>query len=156
MIAQRFEDVTKQVVGSQHSRRRLLRGLGGGLAGAAVAGAGPRMAGSEEATPASMDTNDGDFAGLVDIGGRSFYLEIHGAGGPTVVFESGFRDSGASWSTDLLTETGATPAAPRTMVLLVSPPSRASLPTIGPARPSTSITSAAAIPSPCRVPRPMS
>lgn len=116
MATKRFDDVTSRLA-SRLSRRRLLRGAGGGLAGAALAGAGPRMAGIQKATPATMVANDGDVAGLVDIGGRSLHLECRGSGGPTVVLESGFRDSGASWSTDLLTDTGATPATPRTMVL---------------------------------------
>ena len=31
----------------------------------------------------------GDFSGLVDIGGRSLYLECRGQGSPTVILESG-------------------------------------------------------------------
>ena len=54
----------------------------------------------------------GDFAGLVDIGGRSLYLECHGTGSPTVVLVAGYRASGRFWSDDLLH-----PDAPRTMVL---------------------------------------
>lgn len=34
---------------------------------------------------------------MVDVGGRKLYLNIRGSGEPTVVFESGFRDSGQSW-----------------------------------------------------------
>ena len=60
------------------------------------------------AAPASMD----DFAGLLDIGGRSLYLECHGAGGPTVVLVSGYRASGRYWTDDLLH-----PDDPRQMVL---------------------------------------
>ena len=54
----------------------------------------------------------GDFAGLVDIGGRSLYLECHGTGSPTVVLVAGYRASARYWSDDLLQ-----PDAPRTMVL---------------------------------------
>ena len=54
----------------------------------------------------------GDFAGLVDIGGRSLYLECHGTGSPTVVLVAGYRSSARYWSDDLLH-----PDAPRTMVL---------------------------------------
>ncbi len=55
----------------------------------------------------------GDFAGLVDIGGgRRLYLECHGAGGPTVILEAGYRASGRYWTDDLLQ-----PEAPRRMVL---------------------------------------
>jgi pimeloyl-ACP methyl ester carboxylesterase len=54
----------------------------------------------------------GDFAGLVDIGGRRLYLECRGTGSPTVVLVSGYRASGRYWTDDLLQ-----PDAPRTMVL---------------------------------------
>jgi pimeloyl-ACP methyl ester carboxylesterase len=40
----------------------------------------------------------GDFAGLIQIpGGRSLYLECHGSGGPTVIFEAGLRSRGDYW-----------------------------------------------------------
>jgi pimeloyl-ACP methyl ester carboxylesterase len=40
----------------------------------------------------------GDFAGVVDIGGgRGLYLECHGSGGPTVIFQSGFGNAGDIW-----------------------------------------------------------
>jgi pimeloyl-ACP methyl ester carboxylesterase len=54
----------------------------------------------------------GDFAGLVDIGGRSLYLECHGEGSPTVVLVSGYRTSGRYWTDDLLH-----PDDPRQMVM---------------------------------------
>jgi pimeloyl-ACP methyl ester carboxylesterase len=54
----------------------------------------------------------GDFAGLVDIGGRSLYLECHGMGSPTVVLIGGYRSSGRFWTDDLLQ-----PETPRKMVL---------------------------------------
>jgi pimeloyl-ACP methyl ester carboxylesterase len=54
----------------------------------------------------------GDLAGLVDIGGRSLYLECHGAGSPTVVLISGYRASGRFWTDDLLQ-----PETPREMVM---------------------------------------
>jgi len=44
----------------------------------------------------------GDFAGLVDIGGRSIYLECHGTGSPTVILVAGYRASGRFWTDDLL------------------------------------------------------
>jgi pimeloyl-ACP methyl ester carboxylesterase len=67
-----------------------------------------------QTTPAagSPSAASGDFAGLVDIGGRSLYLECHGTGSPTVVLEAGYRASARYWSDDLLQ-----PDAPRTMVL---------------------------------------
>jgi hypothetical protein len=54
----------------------------------------------------------GDFAGLVDIGGRNLYLECHGEGSPTVILEAGFRTRADVLSDDLVR-----PEAPRTMVL---------------------------------------
>ncbi|MBA3450737.1 MAG: alpha/beta hydrolase [Chloroflexia bacterium] len=68
-----------------------------------------QIATSAVASPAA---NEGDFAGLIDIGGRSLYLECHGTGSPTVVLVTGYRSSARYWSDDLLQ-----PAAPRTMVL---------------------------------------
>jgi pimeloyl-ACP methyl ester carboxylesterase len=68
---------------------------------------------AQSATPgASPSAASGDFAGLVDIGGRKLYLECHGTGSPTVVLISGYRSSGRYWTDDLLH-----PDAPRTMVL---------------------------------------
>jgi pimeloyl-ACP methyl ester carboxylesterase len=43
-------------------------------------------------------STSGDFAGLVDIGGRSLYLECHGQGGPTVILESGLDGRGDVWN----------------------------------------------------------
>jgi pimeloyl-ACP methyl ester carboxylesterase len=43
--------------------------------------------------------SDGDFAGTVAIdGGRKVYLECHGSGSPTVIFESGLRSRSDIWS----------------------------------------------------------
>ncbi len=43
--------------------------------------------------------SDGDFAGTVAIeGGRQLYLECHGSGSPTVIFESGLRSRGDIWT----------------------------------------------------------
>ena len=53
----------------------------------------------------------GDFAGLVDIGGRKIYLECSGQGSPTVVLVAGFGSSARYWTDDLLAEN-----PPRTMV----------------------------------------
>jgi pimeloyl-ACP methyl ester carboxylesterase len=42
---------------------------------------------------------DGDFAGRVAIAdGRELYLECHGSGSPTVIFESGLRSRGDIWT----------------------------------------------------------
>src|ERR687898_3254299 len=74
----------------------------------------PLPALAQSATPevASVVPASGDFAGLVDIGGRSIYLECHGEGSPTVVLVAGGGSSARYWSDDLLH-----PDAPRTMVL---------------------------------------
>jgi pimeloyl-ACP methyl ester carboxylesterase len=43
--------------------------------------------------------SDGDFAGTVEIpGGRHLYLECHGSGSPTVIFEAGLRSRGDIWT----------------------------------------------------------
>jgi pimeloyl-ACP methyl ester carboxylesterase len=77
-------------------------------------GPAPDASAAQVATPAVGEptTASGDFAGLVDIGGRALYLECHGTGSPTVVLEAGYRASARYWSDDLLH-----PEAPRTMVL---------------------------------------
>ena len=54
-----------------------------------------------ESTPRATPAAD-DFAGLVDIGGRSLYLECRGAGGPTVVLESGAGNDLKVWDSDSL------------------------------------------------------
>jgi hypothetical protein len=42
---------------------------------------------------------NGDFAGLIKIGGaRKLYLECSGAGVPTVILEAGLRNRGDIWS----------------------------------------------------------
>jgi pimeloyl-ACP methyl ester carboxylesterase len=71
--------------------------LGVALVAAVAAGcfAHPTAAGAQTSGSASA----GDFAGRVEIaGGRSLYLECHGTGSPTVVFEAGLRSRGDIWS----------------------------------------------------------
>jgi pimeloyl-ACP methyl ester carboxylesterase len=63
------------------------------------------------AAPA-LPVAQGDFAGLVDAGGRRLYLECRGAGSPTVILEAGYRSPATVWSDDLYQ-----PERPRTMVL---------------------------------------
>jgi pimeloyl-ACP methyl ester carboxylesterase len=71
----------------------------------------PAMARS--ATPAASPTAaSGDFASLVDIGGRNIYLECRGEGSPTVILESGAYARGDVWTRDL-----EQPEGERTMVL---------------------------------------
>ena len=72
----------------------------------------PALAQSATPAVASPVPASGDFAGLVDIGGRSLYLECHGEGSPTVILVSGYRASGRFWTDDLLH-----PDDPREMVL---------------------------------------
>jgi pimeloyl-ACP methyl ester carboxylesterase len=72
-------------------------------------GAAMSAAAQSPATPVPASS---DFAGLVDIGGRSLYLECHGAGSPTVVLVSGYRTSARYWTDDLLHSD-----VPREMVL---------------------------------------
>jgi pimeloyl-ACP methyl ester carboxylesterase len=63
-----------------------------------------------KATASPAET--GDFSGLVDIGGRSLYLECRGQGSPTVILEAGAGGRADVWSQDL-----EKPAGTRTMVL---------------------------------------
>ena len=80
---------------------------------ALVVSTAPAMA-AQDATPglASPIPASGDFAGMVDIGGRSLYLECRGTGSPTVILIGGYRSSARYWTDDLLQ-----PEAPRAMVL---------------------------------------
>ena len=80
-----------------------------GLLGLLLA-AGP--AGAQTAPPATPAAT-GDVAGLVDIGGgREMYLECRGAGGPTVVLESGYPNNADVWDAVALD-----PASGKTAVL---------------------------------------
>ncbi len=47
---------------------------------------------------ASGVATSGDFAGLVDIGGRRLYLACKGSGTPTVILEAGAGNDGDIWS----------------------------------------------------------
>ncbi len=61
--------------------------------------------------PVAASPATGDFSGLVDIGGRSLYLECRGEGSPTVILESGAGGRADVWSRDL-----SRPVGERTMV----------------------------------------
>ena len=74
------------------------------IVGTLAVGPAPKSTASPAAT--------GDFSGLVDIGGRSLYLECRGQGSPTVILESGAGGRADVWSRDLEEPEGA-----RTMVL---------------------------------------
>ena len=96
------------------SRRAALRASAAGIAATTLVAAGLRTALAQSATPVTAPpvAATGDFAGLVDIGGRNLYLECHGAGSPTVVLVAGGGSSARYWTDDLLH-----PDDPRTMVL---------------------------------------
>src|SRR6476660_5289261 len=55
---------------------------------------------SSESRPAPTlgTATSGDFAGLVDIGGRRLYLACKGSGTPTVILEAGANNNGTIWS----------------------------------------------------------
>jgi pimeloyl-ACP methyl ester carboxylesterase len=54
---------------------------------------------SETTQDTAVEESEGDFVGLVDIGGgRQIYLECRGKGGPTVVLVSGLGDAADVWS----------------------------------------------------------
>ena len=74
----------------------------------------PTMAGLQAAdsVAASRIAASGDVAGLVDIGGRSLYLECRGQGSPTVILEAGLLSRSDVWSRD-----SHEPEGQRTMVL---------------------------------------
>jgi pimeloyl-ACP methyl ester carboxylesterase len=88
------------------------RSLGGGgsLLGLLLTAAG--AVGAQHTIPPAWPAAQGDFAGLVDIGGRRLYLECQGTGSPTVILESGYGGGGDGWSQDSLP-----PETPRPMVL---------------------------------------
>jgi pimeloyl-ACP methyl ester carboxylesterase len=66
----------------------------------ALVAAGCSGSNSDTSTQAAaVEEAEGDFAGLVDIGGgRQIYMECSGTGSPTVVLESGLRDAADVWS----------------------------------------------------------
>src|SRR5215212_3759743 len=55
---------------------------------------------AQQPVPATPPGAQGDFAGLVDIGGRRLYLECQGSGSPTVVLEAGYGNRADVWSID--------------------------------------------------------
>jgi len=76
-------------------RTGLGRGLAVALAAFSLAVLAPGATSAEGQAPASA----GDFAGRVEIpSGRQLYLECHGSGFPTVVFEAGLRSRGDIWN----------------------------------------------------------
>ncbi|MGH2600184.1 MAG: alpha/beta fold hydrolase, partial [Dehalococcoidia bacterium] len=71
------------------------------------------LLGSQQVTQAGAGVMQGDFAGLVDIGGgRRLYLECQGQGSPTVLLEAGSASRADYWSRDR-----SDPASSRQMVM---------------------------------------
>ena len=73
------------------------------LVAAGCTGTNSNTSASSQSSEATQDTaiaqRQGDFAGLVDIGGgREMYLECRGTGSPTVVLTSGFRGAYDDWT----------------------------------------------------------
>jgi pimeloyl-ACP methyl ester carboxylesterase len=91
---------------SRLSRRRLLASA---ATSAALAAGRPTFVAARR--PAGSRAAN-EVVGLVDIGGRSLYLDCRGRGGPTVVLEAGYRSPATVWTDDLLQ-----PESPREMVL---------------------------------------
>jgi len=89
--------------------RRGRAGCGVALAAAVAAGLLSHAAVADTHTGGPAST--GDFAGKVEIAaGRSLYLECHGSGSPTVVFEAGLRSRGDIWTWSVAgPETGVFP-----------------------------------------------
>jgi pimeloyl-ACP methyl ester carboxylesterase len=54
---------------------------------------------AKEASPVAGPAAAGDFAGRVDIGGRSLFLNCVGRGSPTVILEAGYPGDGSEFST---------------------------------------------------------
>ena len=87
--------------------RGVLRLTAGGVlalvlvSAAAVAAQGP--------APSANPAIQGDFTGLVDIGGRRLYLECRGTGSPTVVLEAGYLNRADIWSLDTVEPAGSRP-----------------------------------------------
>ena len=106
-------DLDRDVVGrpSRGGRRRiavpLLQLVAITMVAAACSGAASRSDGSASTSstapavdvdPPSVDDEQTDFAGPVDIGnGRSIYLECRGSGGPTVVLVTGLGERADNW-----------------------------------------------------------
>src|SRR5262249_44450487 len=89
--------------------RIALRGV---LAGALTLLCGAAVTAASRAASSGVLAAQGDFAGLVAIGGRRLSLECRGTGSPTVVLEAGGYARGDFWSQDF-----SEPAGSRLMVL---------------------------------------
>ena len=84
-------------------RLALATALALALVAAGCTGTNSDISSSSQSSESTQDTasaqREGDFAGLVDIGGgREMYLECRGTGSPTVVLVSGFRGAHDDWT----------------------------------------------------------
>ena len=79
------------------NRRRL---LAAGSVGLALGAQWNLAAAQTAATPAAASPVADEVGQLVDIGGRSLYMEIAGEGEPTVILEAGAMGRGDVWSRD--------------------------------------------------------
>jgi pimeloyl-ACP methyl ester carboxylesterase len=93
------------------SRRRAGPGVLGATAGGVLALVLVTAASvaAQGTAPSARPAAQGDFAGLVDIGGRRLYLECRGSGGPTVVLENGAGLGADVWSVDFGERAGSQP-----------------------------------------------
>ena len=73
--------------------------LAAGCSGSSSSDTSTSSESGEATQAAAVEEAEGDFAGLVDIGGgRQMYMECSGTGSPTVVLESGLRGAADVWS----------------------------------------------------------
>jgi pimeloyl-ACP methyl ester carboxylesterase len=56
------------------------------------------MPASPSGSPSPGPAASGDFAGLIDVGGREVYLACRGSGSPTVILQSGYPNAGDIWT----------------------------------------------------------
>lgn len=103
-------DSLEPIADRRISRRQMLGWSSAALAASGLAVSGVTLPANAQ-TPTAGHA-EGDFAGLIDIDGRSLYLTCAGSGSPTVVLVTGYRDTSDIWSIDQ-----RNPTDPRTMVM---------------------------------------
>jgi pimeloyl-ACP methyl ester carboxylesterase len=89
------------------ARRSVLRVAASGVLAILLVTALPVAA--QGTAPPAPPAAQGDFAGLVDIGGRRLYLECQGTGSPTVVLVAGYLNRADIWSVDIQEPAGSRP-----------------------------------------------